>query len=349
MSNKNDKEKRPSTWKVWVLASRPHTLTAALAPVIVGYNLTLAYYKDVLSNFDSTDGNNHPLTRLTIHWVLFCILIQLGTNLHNDYADFVKGADDDKRVGQARATQKGWLTPEQTCRGCDTCLCVALGLGLHLAKQVASSDGFYDWFMVGIVLTSVFNAVAYTGGPYPLGYIGLENVSIAYSGLGDLFVFLYFGLVATMTVPYLILRHSSAYCDASLVEVMSKLQPAFLCALPVGWLATGIIVVNNLRDRETDVGAGKRTLAVRLGGTFCRVEYALLIIGSFVSVPFLFSASMGWIRFLSLFAILLAIPQLRAVSLGEKDFGGLNPYVGGTARLQLAFCILFSVSLRWIP
>ena len=180
-------EPRPPMWKVWILASRPHTLTASIAPVLVGHSCA------------ATSSNTFFLQTITLSWLFFCILIQLGTNLHNDYADFVMGADTCKRVGQARATQKGWLSPQQTCAGSTLTLTLALAIGLQLINKHGRNDLFL-WF---IILSSVFNAVAYTGGPFPLGYIGMSNVSIAYSGLGDVFCFAYFGLVATLVIPYL--------------------------------------------------------------------------------------------------------------------------------------------------
>ena len=363
MSNGEDgidttaKEKKPSMLKVWVLASRPHTLTAALSPVLVGYDICKTYCIHLITDNEEIGSNNsnQSLFQLTFQWLLFCIFIQLATNLHNDYADFVKGADTDKRIGQARATQKGWLTPEQTCRGCDACLLAAFIIGMRLAKSAAPSDANFDGYMLIIVVTSMFNAVAYTGGPYPLGYIGLPNVSIGYSGLGDLFVFLYFGLVATMTVPYLLYRNSAVYRDLNLLDMMRELKPAFLVSLPVGWLATAIIVVNNLRDRETDIHAGKRTIAVRFGATFCRLEYAFQVIGSLLWVSFVVlqpsldakhSPAWEYFRFLPWLSLILGIPLLRDVSFGKKDFAQLNPLVGRTAQLQLLFSLLLSVSLR---
>ena len=177
------------------------------------------------------------------------------------------GADTDKRVGQARATQKGWLTPYETCRGCVICLSLALLMGTWLlisSSESCNPTPSLDPIMVFIVASSIFNAVAYTGGPFPLGYIhaSLGSISIGYSGLGDLFVFLYFGVVATMGVPYLYLTKikcfdiTSAIFDKSNLSDSNKLQlqslrKIFIHSIPVGFLATGIIVVNNLRDRHT--------------------------------------------------------------------------------------------------
>jgi 1,4-dihydroxy-2-naphthoate octaprenyltransferase len=262
------------------------------------------------------------------------MLIQLGTNLHNDYADFVMGADTHQRVGQARATQKGWLTPQQTSAASTLLLGVALAIGLQLLQD-EWNDGIL-WF---IILTSIFNAVAYTGGPFPLGYIGLGRVSIAYSGLGDVFCLLYFGLVATLTIPYLCVRKDLTY-----VETLQQLQPCLGAALAVGFLATAIIVVNNLRDRHTDVLAHKRTVAVRFGGTFCRMEYATLLLLSYMIVILEFVKYKNVWLLLPLLSMPLAVSQLQAV--WTKDGADLNPHVGGTARLQLAYCILLSVGLR---
>jgi len=299
--------------------------------------------------------HSSELIKVTFAWLLFCVFIQLGTNLHNDYADFVKGADDENRVGHARATQKGWLTPQQTASGSNFCLMIAAAIGAKLAQLNSSEGGIdWDWTIVFIILTSVFNAVAYTGGPHPLGYVDLSNLSIGYSGLGDLFVFLYFGLVATMMVPYIYVRDvlGEAVSPRDLLgggnernEVPVLLRTAFFMALPVGWLATAIIVVNNLRDRHTDVKAKKLIIAVRFGATFSQVEYGLLVFGSYMSLPLCLDASSlySWLPFLSL---PLALPQLRAVALGKKDGADLNMYVGGIARLQLVFCILLCAALR---
>ena len=161
---------RPSSFHVWWTATRPHTLTAGLSPCIVGYALT------------------RPPWDIQLAWTLFCITVQIGTNLHNDYSDFIQGADTDKRVGHARATAKGWLTPEETCTAATLCLSITFLCGLYLATVTEQLSNPIVWFLI---VSSIFNAFAYTAGPYPLGYIGLEKWSIAYSGLGEIFVLLY--------------------------------------------------------------------------------------------------------------------------------------------------------------
>jgi 1,4-dihydroxy-2-naphthoate octaprenyltransferase len=210
--------------------------------------------------------------------------------------------------------------------------------------------------MLFVTISSVFNAVAYTGGPYPLGYIGLGNLSLGYSGLGDLFVFLYFGIIAVITVPYMVFRlcdgeNSPLTYSTSLVYDISKaklLQTSALMAIPIGCISTYIIVVNNLRDRETDVGSGKRTMAVRFGAKFARVEYRFLMISSYVWVIH-FARTYG-LAFLSpLLSVPGAFEQLKAVALGEKDGGELNRHVVGTAHVLLMLCLLLAFTITVTP
>ncbi|KAH8049767.1 hypothetical protein JL722_11745 [Aureococcus anophagefferens] len=174
-ANSAKEAERPPTWKVLVLATRPNTLAASFTPVLVGF----AVASRELGALDPA-----PAFRF---WVFAC-LIQIGTNLHNDYADFVKGADTDDRAARARATQKGWLSPGQTAGLSTAALVAAASIGASLARR----PGCGGW-MTFVTITSVFNARVH-GGPFPLGYVGLGNVSIGYSGLGDVFVFAYFGL-----------------------------------------------------------------------------------------------------------------------------------------------------------
>lgn len=383
----------PSKFQVWKLAARPHTLTASVVPVIVGYALTLQLIRD-----DSFESGSCPTTSassytcqidqqhskhsqklliltlpLAIQFAIFAMLIQISTNLHNDYADFVKGADTHERVGQARATQRGWLTPQETCRGCALCMLSALLVGMmylipidasRCTEDDAISMWWFDPIMIFIVVSSLFNAVAYTGGPFPLGYFGLGNLSIGYSGLGDLFVFLYFGIVATVGVPYLYLtkiscrslfHHPSFTSSPALWRAFLKLMhPALLHSIPIGFLATAIIVVNNLRDRHTDIHAGKRTLAVRFGATFAKMEYFALVVGSYGFCIYIWflersgddsTSDQVWAALLPLLSFPLAIPQLNAVAFGEKDGQDLNAHVGGTAKVQVMYCLLMAAGL----
>jgi 1,4-dihydroxy-2-naphthoate octaprenyltransferase len=288
--------------------------------------------------------------------------MQLGCNLHNDYADFVKGADNDLRVGQARATAKGWLSPTTTARAAGTTLLCGFVVGMKLVSLLVSSGTSpSSWtvvLMVGIIISSIFSAFAYTGGPWPLGYIGLSGFSLGYSGLGDLFVFLYFGIVATTTPVFFYLACitrsnglestlDDSYNWKIMVQMMSH-------SLQVAVLAVNIIIVNNLRDRQTDVSANKRTLAVRLGATFCRMEYGFMIGVAFGLVLFDFFANgshaTSYWKLLPLLSFPLACKEWKAICV--KDGSGLNPHVGGAAKVQFLFCILLAISLRkseWLP
>ena len=226
---------RPSTLEIWLTAARPHTLTASLSPCLVAY------------------GTCRPPTHLFAAWVLFCLTVQLGTNLHNDYADFVKGADTKDRVGHARATARGWLTPTQTCIAATSALSVTLASGIYLVNAVNQWHNPFLWFLI---FSSIFNAFAYTGGPYPLGYIGLADWSIAYVGLGDVFVFLYFGLVATLMLPYLMLLQQSDGNFIPAAERTINWSKQLIYSTQVGLLATNIIV-----GRSDDNAAGLRICA----------------------------------------------------------------------------------------
>lgn len=346
------KKKRPSSWKVWFIAARPHTLTASIAPNIVSYPACVALLHD-----DASFDVPH-LRQLMVQWTLFCMLMQLGTNLHNDYADFVKGADTDKRVGQPRATQQGWLSPSQTATAAGGVLLMGFFLGMGFLYQIRGT--MYDdangggseccqlslplAIMAFIVLSSIFNAFAYTGGPWPLGYIGLGNFSIGYSGLGDIFVFLYFGLVATMTLPFLYLTTTTPTRDfgSSMQSIVTKILPY---AIPVAFLATNIIVVNNLRDRHTDVLANKRTLAVRLGATFCKREYLANVLVAYASVIWIAVVNdSAMFQLLPLVTLPMAMKEWKATC--TKEGSALNPHVGGAAKVQFLFCILLAISLR---
>jgi len=352
MTTTTNKEPKPPFYKVWILACRPHTLTASIAPCLLGHCLARNLLHPSTLQTTATPpsySTTSATTTTTCSWIAFCVFIQLATNLHNDYADFVKGADTGARVGQPRATQKGWLTANQTATGATVCLVLALAVGLPLL-------GNDDYVMKGVLLTSCFNAVAYTGGPFPLGYIGLEHVSIAYSGMGDIMCFIYFGIVATMVLPYLAIRNdysnsSSSARSGDFVHAFQLLRttlfPALIQALPMGFLSTNILVVNNLRDRHTDVLAHKKTLAVRFGPRFCQMEYTLLLLSSYGVVLWTITATATitsqWTSLLPLLTIPMSIPCLKAI--WTLEGASLNPFVGASARLELAYCLLQCIGL----
>ena len=354
-----DDSSRPTKFKAWLLASRPKTLTASVVPVLVSTSL-ITHYSSFHSDLHLQSSNTSIYSHQSLGFcfAVFACLIQLGTNLYNDYSDFIKGADNDNRVGQARATQKGWLTPNETAFGSVFCLGIATILGLYLtflSSSWSSTNGIQiDKYMAFVTISSVFNAFCYTGGEYPLGYIGLGHLSIGYSGLGDLFVFLYFGLVATITVPYLFLIQ----CQMESIWGSELMFMSFCVALPMGFLATAIITVNNLRDRETDVVAGKNTMAVRFGEWFTRIEYIVLVLTSYIMLVPLCRILMisndsqsgknnVWVL-LPFLSFPVAWKELKAVGFGGKDGAALNEHVGGIAKVQLIFSLLLIVSLNLI-
>ena len=292
-------EGRPSFWAVWLGATRPRTLPAAVAPVLVATALA------------AHDG------RLDLGaagvCLLFAVLIQIGTNFANDYYDFIQGADTAARVGPRRAVAAGLVRPETMKRAMIAVFAVAFAAGLGLIAWGG------PWLLV-IGVASILCGVAYTGGPWPLGY----------NGLGDIFVFLFFGLVAV---------GATYFVQAGRVTV-----DALLAAVPVGLLAANILVVNNYRDLETDTVAGKRTLVVRFGRGAARAQF----IGSLavaLAMPLVF-----WARGFSpwvLLPLLLAPVAWRQVRrLREsKTPGELIALLGDTGKLLAAYAVLLSVGV----
>jgi 1,4-dihydroxy-2-naphthoate octaprenyltransferase len=274
--------------RAWVLAARPKTLTAAAAPVLAGTGL--AAHHGVLAWMPALAA------------LLGALLIQIGTNLANDYYDFLRGGDTEERVGPVRVTQAGILPPEAVKRGTVAVLAAAMLVGVYLVAVAG-------WPIVLIGLTSIACAVLYTGGPYPL----------AYHGLGDVFVFVFFGLIAVGGTYF--------------VQGLEWPPDAWLAGAGLGALNTAILVVNNLRDIETDAKAGKRTLAVRLGPAGTKAEYVLLLLVA-AAVPIVGVGRFGWppAALASLAALALAAGPLRAV-LAHGDPRELLPALGGTARV----------------
>ena len=288
----------PSSARAWLLAVRPRTLAVAVGPVAVGTAVA----------FVGGDAAWAPALAALVG----ALLLQIGCNFANDVYDSEKGADSDARLGPPRAVQLGLLAPAQMKRG----MAVAFGLACAVGLYLASVAG---WPVIAIGLVSIVVAVAYTGGPYPLGY----------HGLGDLAVFVIFGLVAVVGTEYVqSLRFSSAALAAS---------------LPVGLLATAVLVVNNLRDVDTDRAAGKRTLAVKIGARGARAEYTLLLCGSYLSLPgFLLLGDRSVWVLLPCLTLPLAFRLLKSVTGGAAG-AALNPVLGSTAQLGLVFSLLLAV------
>ena len=292
---------RPSTVRIWIGAIRPATLWAGLAPVLVATALAIG------------DGFYAWLPACAA--ALGSILIQIGTNLVNDYADADRGADGPDRIGPARATSKGWLSRGQVAQAA----ALALGLATLIGIYIVWTGG---WPMLAIGIASIICAVAYTAGPFPLGY----------KGLGDLFVLLFFG--------------GAAVCGTYYLETGGVSVGSMLVAGSMGMLATAILVVNNLRDRHTDARVGKKTLAVRFGATFARWEYAFMVVGAYICIVvavLLKAAPISWLLVL----ITLPFAYKELVGIWRTDGPDLNPMLGSTARLELIFGLTLSVGAVW--
>lgn len=281
----------------WLLAARPRTLLVSLGPVAVGTAVA------------SSEGGAVLGTAFVA--LLGAVLLQLGSNLANDVFDHEKGADTDERIGPPRATQLGLLSPVQMRQGMVVVFAAAVLAGLYLFAVAG-------WPVIAVGLVSILAALTYTGGPWPFGY----------HGLGDLAVFVFFGVIAVVGTNY--------------VQTLELSPQAFLASLPVGALATATLVVNNVRDRETDIKAGKRTLAVRLGARAGRLEYAALAAFAYWMLPIL------WLGCGRSFWVMLPLVTLpRACSLIDRvirheDGPTLNETLGGTAQLGLIYSILLA-------
>jgi len=284
---------------VWVMAARPRTLPAAVAPVLVGTSLALGA------------GHFNPLAFLAA--LLGAIFIQVGTNLSNDYSDARRGADTEDRLGPVRVTAGGLVPPGRVLLATYITFGLAVLCGIYLVAVAG-------WELLAVGAASILAGVLYTGGPRPYGY----------EGLGELFVFLFFGVVA-VTGSYF-------------VQVQQLPWQAFGCAIPVGLLASAILVVNNVRDLETDRRAGKRTLAVRLGRERTRVLYVAMIAIAFASAPLLWLFGMTPWLMLSWLAIPLAVRVVRVVRT-RVDGPSLNAALARTGALQLVFCLLLAAGI----
>jgi 1,4-dihydroxy-2-naphthoate octaprenyltransferase len=252
------------------------------------------------------DGRAAPLPAAAA--LAGALLLQIGTNLANDVFDFEKGADTEERLGPPRVTQLGLLTPAAVRRAAAAVFAAAALVGLYLVAV-----GGWPIALVGAL--SIAAGLAYTGGPFPLGY----------HGLGDLAVFLFFGIVAV--------------CGSYWVQALTLPAHVAAVSVPIGALATAILVVNNLRDVDTDARAGKRTLAVRWGRRAARIEYAALLLVAYASCPLLWlfgAAPLGVL--LPLLTLPFAIALMRRVA--REQGAVLNDSLAATARLELGFALL---------
>ena len=287
-----------STLRLWFVAARPRTLPAAVAPVVVGSALAVS------------EGVFRPLAFLAA--LVASVFIQVGTNLSNDYSDARRGADSDDRLGPVRVTAGGLLPPRRVLVGTYVAFAIAVATGLYLIALVG-----LELLVVGVA--SILAGVLYTGGPRPYGY----------EGLGELFVFLFFGVVAVTGSYY--------------VQTEGLRPEAFALSVPVGLLATAILVVNNLRDVDTDRRAGKRTLAVRIGRARTRRLFVAIVVIALVMPLAIWPALSPWVLLAAL-AAPLALPLLRTVS-GAADGPALNAALAGTGRLLGVFSLLLAVGV----
>ncbi|WP_117591322.1 1,4-dihydroxy-2-naphthoate polyprenyltransferase [Haloprofundus halophilus] len=300
--------------KAWVIAARPQTLPAAAAPVVVGVGL--AFHDSVFAFWPAVAA------------LVGAALIQIGTNFANDYYDAMQGADTEAREGFTRVTAGGLIDPEEVKRAMYLTFAAAILLGTYLVYV-----GGVPILVIGLL--SVASGIAYTGGPYPLGY----------HGLGDVFVFVFFGLVAVTGTYYV--QAASILADPLAVGVPAGTVPleVILASLPVAAISTNILVVNNVRDREEDATTGKRTLAVRYGYGFARAEYvAMFALAYAVPAYFWLAADYAWTVLLPFFTLPLAIRLTRIVvteTKGEK----LNPALERTGKLLAAYAVLFAAGV----
>jgi 1,4-dihydroxy-2-naphthoate octaprenyltransferase len=289
-----------SGMRIWLMAARPRTLPAAIAPVLVG--TSLAGFAHVF----------HPLRFLAA--LLGALFIQVGTNLSNDYSDARRGADTEDRLGPVRVTAGGLVPPRQVLVATYVTFGLAVLAGVYLIVVAG-------WELVIVGAASILAGVAYTGGPRPYGY----------EGLGEVFVFLFFGVVAV--------------AGSFFVEVKHLEWEAFALAVPVGLLAAAILVVNNVRDVDSDRRAGKRTLAVKLGRERTRALFAGVVYLAYVLAPvtWVFGATTAWVL-LPWLTLPLATGVVRIVR-SRTDGPSLNGALAQSGMLQLAFCMLLSAGL----
>ena len=248
-------EKIAFNWEAWILAIRPRTLPAAAAGVVMGAALT---WQDGYFRFDAT-----------LVCLLTALLLQIGSNLANDVFDFERGTDTAERLGPTRVTQAGLLTPKQVKIG----MAVVFGLASLLGLYLALLGG---WVILIVGIAAIISAIAYTGGPFPIGY----------HGLGDIFVFIFFGL-ASVAGTY--------YIQAGFIS-----PAVWWMTIPPGLIITAILVVNNLRDLENDRKAGKHTMAVRLGEKGTKIKYvACMVIAYLVLIPIAWAGLIPWMTLLA--------------------------------------------------
>lgn len=283
----------------FILASRPKTLLAAVVPVIIGTSLAIFYNKLNIS--------------AALIALICSILIQIGTNYVNDLYDYLKGTDTADRVGPQRALASGLLSVRDMKFGIVFIFGLAFILGLYLVT-------LGGWWILVVGIVSIMAGIAYTAGPYPL----------AYNGLGDIFVFIFFGFVATIGSFY--------------VQALELNKFSILASIPVGSLITNILVVNNFRDIEEDKQAHKLTLAVKLGPRFARAQYIFLLIISYLSLLLIYNYLKPHLMiFLPVLSLPIAVKLVKMLFDLKGD--ELNNTLELTAKFSAVFCLLFAIGI----
>jgi 1,4-dihydroxy-2-naphthoate octaprenyltransferase len=289
---------RPSFLKIWFLAARPKTLFAGMCPVVIG--TLLAYLQ----------GKLHVPTAAAC--LAVALLIQIGTNFANDYFDFKKGADTEERLGPTRATQAGWVTPSQMKAAFIGVFALAVAIGLWVVFMRAG------WPLLVLGILSVCCGILYTGGPFPLAYLGL----------GEVFVLIFFGPVTVMGTYF--------------AQALQWSKNSFLLGISAGLFSVAIIAVNNLRDVDQDKLANKNTLAVRYGKRFMRFLYILSIDIACLIPGLIYGDTKPW-AWMTTLTLILALPIMRDIFF--KSGKDLNPVLAETGKLLAVFTLLLVLSL----
>ena len=299
--------------RAWLIAARPQTLPAAAAPVIVGVGLAVEA------------GVFAPLPALAA--LVGAALIQVGTNFANDYYDAIQGADTDDREGFTRVVASGLIEPAEVKRAMWLTFAAAIVVGTYLV-----SVGGVPILVIG--LASVAAGIAYTGGPYPLGY----------HGLGDVFVFVFFGVIAVTGTYYVQAAALAAGAFPLWIPEGTVTLAAVVASLPIAALSTNILVVNNVRDVEEDAKTGKRTLAVRFGYRFSRAQYLALLALAYGTPVWFLARGYGFAVLLPLVTLPLAALVARTV-VTETTGEALNPALESTGKLLAAYAVTFALGL----
>ena len=297
----------PAGWRAWVAGARPRTLPAAIVPVLVGTAVAAGLGEDAANWLKGI------IVWRALAAGVVALFIQIGTNYANDYSDGVRGTDNETRVGPIRLVGSGLKSPSSVKKAAVASFGVAALAGLALAAATT-------WWLLLVGAVCFAAGWLYTGGPKPYGYYGF----------GELFVFVFFGLVATV---------GSTYVQLGWIPWL-----AWACAVPVGALATALLVVNNLRDIPTDSVAGKKTLAVRIGDQRTRVLYVVLMVVPYLAIPIIAGLGRRWTAVIAFGAIFLAHKPVLGVLEGARG-PALIPVLVGTARVQLVYGLLLSVGL----